>query len=132
MDRANINNMKTVNITINTNLASSGVPVLLYTYNHGYSYIPQFWGLWDINYMPNAQSPTYDSLKKRVRGYGYVTHNTGFGFTFNFYYTIDATSIKLYCIFDTFFDPKPNCSGTTAKFTGYLFANGRDNQDYDV
>lgn len=131
MDRAKLDSMKTVNITISTDLASSSTPVLLYEYDHGYNYIPQFWGLWDINYLPNAQSPTYDYLKQpQRRGYGYITHNTGIGFVFSIYYTVDITSIKLYCLFNTTLSPKPNISGTTARLTGYLFANGRNDQEY--
>jgi len=134
MDRANVESMKTVNVTITTDLASSATPVLLYEYEHGYTYVPQFWGLWDINYMPNAQStPDYSGLKQpQRRGYGYIPHNTGIGFEFSFYYIVDATYVKLYCVFNTAITPKPNCSGTTAQFTGYVFANDRTSQTYGV
>jgi hypothetical protein len=33
------------------------LPVLLHTYNHGYTYTPQFWGLWEINYLSNSFNP---------------------------------------------------------------------------
>lgn len=134
MDRANAEYMKTITVTINTNLTSSATPRLLYTYEHGYNYTPQFWGLWEINYMPNAQStPDYSYLKQpQRRGYGFIEHNTGVGFQFSIYYTVDSTYIKLYCVFNTTLDPKPNCSGTTARLTGYLFANDRSNQQYGI
>lgn len=125
MDRANKESMKTVNVTINTNLSYSTTPRLVYRYKHGYDYVPQFWGLWDIDYFPNSSS--YTNTK---RGYGYITHNTGAGLAANFYYTVDAEHVNLYFIFNGFISPKPNVSGTKAIFTGYSFANGRNNQDY--
>ena len=125
MDRANAESMKTINITFDNDLPSSATPVLLYTYEHGYDYVPQFWGLWDINYV--VASP---GLSYRKRGYGYVPHNTGFGFAFSFYYIVDATYVKLYCVFETTISPVPACSGTTAQFTGYVFANDRTTQAY--
>lgn len=124
MDRAKANSMFTVNVNITTNLSSSSTPRLVYQYAHGYDYIPQFWGLWDIHY----SSGLYNNYR---RGYGYITHNTGGGLTASFYYTIDATYIKLYFLFNTTMTPKPNPAGTTAVFTGYLFANDSTvNQDY--
>jgi len=137
MDRANIESMKTVNVTISSNLSSSANPVLLYTYAHGYNYTPQFWGLWDIDYLPNVQAE-YNFLKGKQRGYGYITHNTGIGFVFSFYYTVDSTDIKLYCLFtdEAIFNgipiPVALTNGTTAQLTGYVFANGRGDQQYGV
>jgi len=131
MDRANVESMRTVNVTISSNLASSATPILLHTYAHGYNYTPQFWGLWDINYLPNVQAE-YNSLKSTKRGYGYISHNTGIGFVFSFYYTVNSTNIKLYCLFNTTSSPVPLTNGTTAQFTGYVFANGRGDQQYGV
>lgn len=125
MDRANFESMKTINITIDTSLPSSSTPVLLYEYEHGYNYKPQFWGLWDINYMPKESTYAHTT-----RGYGIVYHNTGFGFVFTFYYNVTETSIELYALYNTAVSPTPDCSGTTATFTGYLFANGRNSQTY--
>lgn len=123
MDRANVESMKTVTININSNLASSTTPVLVYQYNHNLGYVPQFWGLWDIKY---AQGDLGGITR---RGYGYITHNTGFGLTASFYYTVDSTSIKLYFLFNSQLSGTTT-AGTVAKFTGYLFSNGRNNQDY--
>ena len=125
MDRAKSNSMFTVNINVNSNLASSTTPRLVYQYNHGYGYIPQFWGLWDIQYASGNLGGVYR------RGYGYIVHNTGAGLTASWYYTIDATSIKLYFLFNTSLSGT-NTAGTKATFTGYLFANGCNDQDYTV
>lgn len=125
MDRANQDYMKTVQININSNLASSPYPVLLYRYEHKLGYTPQFWGLWDIAY----SSGLYNVKK---RGYGYILHNTSGSLQASFYYVVDATYISLYFIFETFSDPIETTSGTKATFTGYLFSNGRNNQDYTV
>ena len=122
MDRAMPNSMKTVDITINSNLASSATPRLLYQYDHNLGYVPQFWGLWDIKYATGTLGGT------RRRGYGYI-HNTGFGLTASFYYTVDSTYISLYFLFNTA-DTSVTTAGTTATFTGYLFSNGTDSQDY--
>lgn len=124
MDRAKLDAMKTINVTINSNLASSTTPVLLYRYAHGYTYPPQFWGLWDITYA----SGILGGVKKR--GYGYIVHNTGFGLTASFYYTVDSTYINLYFLFNT--TSGATTSGTVAKFTGYVFANSREPQNYTV
>lgn len=124
MNRANSESMKTINVTINTNLTSSATPVLLYSYNHGYNYKPQVWGLWDIDYVVNSPGLSY-----RRRGYGYIIHNTGIGFTFSFYYIADATKVYLYCHFET--SGSESVVGTTAQFTGYVFANDRTNQSYN-
>lgn len=123
MDRAKLDSMKTITVNINSNLPYSSTPVLLYQYEHGLGYTPQFWGLWDIQYAGGNLGSV------RRRGYGYITHNTGFGLTASFYYTVDSTSIKLYFLFNAVFDGVTT-SGTVAKFTGYLFSNGRNNQDY--
>lgn len=131
MDRAKLDSMKTVNVTINTNFTSSATPRLLYRYPHGLPYRPQFWGLWDINYFTNVQSQ-YNYLKYNRRAYGYVVHNTGAGLSANLYYTVDDTYINLYFHFQTTLSPVPNTSGTTLTFTGYLFSNSRENQDYTV
>ena len=122
MDRANVESMKTVTININSNLASSSTPVLVYQYTHNLGYVPQFWGLWNINYSAGLDGKT-------IRRYGYVTHNTGVGLTANWYYTVDSSSIKLYFHYETSLSGKTT-SGTKAVFTGYLFSNGRNNQDY--
>lgn len=124
MDRANPEAMKTVNITIATSLGKSSTPRLLYRYKHGYDYKPQFWGLWDINFFPNSSANT-----RVKRGYGLIPHNTGIGLTVNFYYIVDDEYVNLYLLYNTIQTP-PNIAGTTAKFTGYLFANGVDSQDY--
>lgn len=125
MDRAMPEAMKTINISINTNLTSSATPRQVYRYAHGYNYVPQFWGLWDIKYS--------SALSNNIRrGYGYITHNTGAGLTASFYYTVDATFITLYFHFQTTLSPVPATSGTKATFTGYLFANDRTDQDYTV
>lgn len=129
MDRAKLDSMKTIDVTIASNLTSSATPRLLYQYEHGLGYTPQFWGLWDIDYFPNVQS-TYSYLTYTRRAYGYVSHNTGAGLTANFYYTVDDTYIKLYFHFQTTLSPVPLTNGTTAKFTGYLFSNDRTEQDY--
>ena len=95
MDRAMKDSMKTVNITFNSNLPSSPTPVLLYQYNHNLGYIPQFWGLWDIQYPGGA----FSGIRKR--GYGTILHNTGAFLIFTFYYRVDETSVKLYCVHHT-------------------------------
>ena len=125
MDRANKESMKTIKVTFNSNLAYSTTPRLLARYKHGYNYVPQIWGLWDINYFPNASS-TY---KLTARGYGYINHNTGAGMTASFYYTVDSEYVNLYFIFNGSVT-KPTTVGMTAVFTGYVFANDRQNQDY--
>lgn len=123
MDRANPESMKTVQININTNLAASDTPRLIYRYKHGYDYIPQFWGLWDIKYSSGLSNVTR-------RGYGHITHNTGFGLTASFYYTVDTEYVNIYFLHNSFTTPKPSTAGTKATFTGYLFANDRTKQDY--
>lgn len=123
MDRANINAMKTVNVTVTSNLPNSSTPILLHRYAHGYSYIPQVWGLWDIHY-----SSALGNGSKR--GYGTILHNTGIGLTCTFYYTVDATYVNCWLIFNTTSTPPPATSGMTAKFTGYVFANDLTAQDY--
>lgn len=124
LDRANAKNMVTVNLTINSSLASTDTPYLIYQYEHGYDYTPQFWGLWDITYGQNLYSHT-------KRGYGYINHNTGAGLTASFYYTVDSTHVKLYFHYNNWAEiGGVNTVGTTAKFTGYLFANGRNSQNY--
>lgn len=129
MDRAKKDSMKTVNVTFTTNRPSSSTPILLHEYAHGLGYTPQFWGLWDINYFPNVQSQ-YSYLTYNRRAYGYVVHNTGAGLTASFYYTVDSTHIRLYCHFQTTLSPVPNTIGMNVKFTGYLFSNDRNTQDY--
>lgn len=125
MDRANDKNMLTVDLTISSNLASTDTPYLIYQYEHGYDYIPQFWGLWDIHYGTNLGN-------FNRRGYGFITHNTGVGLAANFYYTVDATYVKVYFHYNNTIPGGGgyNTAGTTAKFTGYLFANGRESQNY--
>lgn len=123
MDRAMLNSMKTVNITFNSNLASSTTPRLLYQYDHNLGYVPQFWGLWDIKYPNNA----FEGRTKR--GYGGIWHNTGLGLDFTFFYTVTSTSIKLYCRYNTGAS-NAGTSGAKATFTGYLFSNGSNAQDY--
>ena len=126
MDRAKKDSMKTVKLTVNTNLAYSATPRLIHRYAHGYPYVPQFWGLWDIKYAAGGLGGG------TRRGYGFISHNTGFALNADFYYTVDATYVSIYFLFNsvTGLSPKPNTAGTTATFTGYLFANDRSNQDY--
>lgn len=121
MDRAKSFSMFTVNLTSTSALASSATPRLLATITHNLGYVPQFWGLWDIQYGAGL-----DNVVRR--GYGYISHNTGIGLTANFYYTVDSTAVKVYFHYETAGTKKP--TGTTAKFTGYLFANDRLTQDY--
>lgn len=129
MDRAKQDSMKTVNVTISSNLASSSTPRMVYRYEHKLGYTPQVWGLWDINYFPNVQSQ-YSFINYTRRAYGYVSHNTGVGLSANFYYTVDSTYITLYFHFQTDLSPVPLTNGTVAKFTCYLFSNDRKAQDY--
>jgi len=137
MDRANPKSMFTVEVNINSNLPYNPSqpyqdiqPTLLYEYVHGYNYIPQFWGLWDIKY--GGTEGDYTTLGGITRrGYGFITHNTGFGLTASFYYTVDAVSVKLYFLFWSV-NSGMKTTGTKAVFTGYLFANGRTSQDYTV
>lgn len=129
MDRAKPDSMKTINLTVTSNLTSSSTPRMIYRYAHGLGYTPQFWGLWDINYFPNAQSQ-YNYLKYNRRAYGYVVHNTGASLMASYYYTVDDTYITLYFHFQTTLSPVPLTNGMTAKFTGYLFSNDRNTQDY--
>lgn len=125
MDRANKEAMKTVKVTINTNLAYSSTPRRLYRYKHGYDYPPQFWGLWDINYFPNG--PTNYRFNRRA--YGFILHNTAGTMLCTFYYTVDSEYVNLYLLFNGTVT-KPNISGTNLTFTGYVFANDRSPQDY--
>lgn len=125
MDRAMPNSMKTVNITFNSNLASSGSPILLYQYDHNLGYVPQFWGLWDIKYPNNGLGGV------TKRGYGTIWHNTGLTPRFDFFYTVTSTNIKLYCFYNSVM-PDTGTSGTKVTFTGYLFSNGTNSQDYTV
>lgn len=129
MDRAKKDSMKTVDITFTSNLTSSSTPRLIFEYEHGLGYTPQFWGLWDINYFTNVQSQ-YSYMKYNRRAYGYVVHNTGAGLTASFYYKVDSTHIRLYFHFQTSMSPVPATNGMTVKFTGYLFSNDRTTQDY--
>jgi hypothetical protein len=62
------------------------------------------------------------------RGYGYMIHNTGGGLIANFYYTVDAQYVNLYFHYET--AGSYDTSDTTATFTGYVFANDRESQDY--
>ena len=124
MDRANKEAMKTINVTFDSNLAYSATPRLLARYRHGYSYVPQIWGLWDIEYFPND-----GAYKRTARGYGYINYNTGAGMVAGFYYTVDSEYVNLYFIFDGILT-KPTTVGMKAVFTGYVFANDRQNQDY--
>ena len=124
MDRARPNSMITVNFSVNTNLAYDPSPRLLYEYAHGYNYTPQFWGLWDVKYGAGL-----DNILKR--GYGYISRTTAVATTANFYYEVDYTHVRIYFHFDGLFPAsKPNPSGTTGTFTGYVFANDRINQTY--
>ena len=122
MDRANPEAMKTVKVTINTNLAYSATPRLLYRYKHGYTYKPQFWGLWDVKY-----SSSLDGFTRR--GYGFIPHNTGEELEASFYYKVDSTYVNLYFKFNGSVT-KPNPAGTSFTFTGYVFANDMQAQDY--
>ena len=124
MDRANKEAMKTINVTFDSNLAYSATPRLLARYRHGYSYVPQIWGLWDIEYFPND-----GAYKRTARGYGYINHNTSAGMIASFYYTVDSEYVNLYFIFNGSVT-KPTTVGMKAVFTGYVFANDRQNQDY--
>lgn len=129
LDRANKNSMITVKLNINKNFPSNANnSVMLYKFNHGYNYIPQVWGLWDIKYGPGSNNVI-------KRGYGYQVNNTGVGLVFDFYYTVDATSVTLWCKFSFWNatgsgNPDPYSKGTVATFTGYIFANDRSSQNY--
>ena len=117
MDRAKNNSMFTVNIKVNSNLFNgSTTPILLYSYPHGYNYTPQFWGLWDVQY------PSGVLASKHLRGYGMILHNTGTALAATFYYVINSSSVSLYFLYRSTI-PGTTTAGTTATFTGYLFAN---------
>lgn len=123
LDRAKADSMKYVNLSFPNALPSSATPKLLYQYEHGYGYRPQFWGLWDIQYNAGLGG-------NARRGYGHMSNNTGFGLNADFYYTVDSVYVKLYLLYYGPFVAPPSIVGTTAKFTGYLFANDIENQDY--
>ena len=123
MDRAMPNSMKTVNITINSNLASSATPRLLYQYDHNLGYVPQFWGLWDIKYPNNGLGGG------TKRGYGTIVHNTSTTPVYTFFYVVTSMSVQLYCTYNTTAS-NVGTSGTKVTFTGYLFSNGSNAQDY--
>lgn len=124
MDRAKKNSMFTVNIKVNSNLSNSTTPRLLFSYPHGYNYVPQFWGLWDVKYAQGGLGGGYR------RGYGRIVNNTGFGLLADFFYVVDSSSVKLYFLFNSIVSGT-NTAGTTATFTGYLFANDSTvDQDY--
>ena len=127
MDRAKPISMRTVEININSNLSSSATPRLVFEYAHGYDYTPQFWGLWDVVFMGGLG---FDGNPYIRRAYGYMPHNTGFGLVASWYYTVDSTHVRLYFLFNNQTGSTITTAGTKAVFTGYLFANGRNNQDY--
>lgn len=129
MDRANPVSMKTVQININSNLSSSATPRLVYQYAHGYNYVPQFWGLFNATFMGGL---SFDGSPYIRRAYGYMPHNTGFGLVATWYYTVDATNVSVYFLFNNQTGSTITTAGSTCTFTGYLFANGRNNQDYTV
>lgn len=128
MDRANKNSMITVDCTITTDLLYSASPRLIYEYAHGYDYTPQFWGLWDVRFANTFTASAPEDRLIRAYGeawYGAAEPQAGF------YYTVDSSHIRLYFHFDGSFPvSRPNPIGTTAVFTGYLFANDRTNQVY--
>lgn len=129
MDRANPNSMITVNININTNLASNTTPYLVYRFAHGYNYTPQFWGYWNINYGPGLLDSNGDRVSRR--GYGYISWSTAAMPQANFFYTVDSTYVELYFYYEyPFVSPPRYVSGTSGTFTGYVFANDRSNQTY--
>lgn len=125
MDRTNPENMKQVNITVDTDLSVSSSPRLVHRYRHGYDYPPQFWGLWEVKYPAGMFEPQ----QVIFRGYGYAGYGL-FNLNFYFYYEVDEEWVNLYLVYDEIFGKSIDTRGATARFTGYLFANDLTPQDY--
>lgn len=126
MDRVNNNSMSTTEISIETNFDYNQPPVLIHRYRHGYSYRPQFWGLWDIQ-LNSDFGGIY------IRMYGLPAYMTGLGPSADFHYEVDDEYVNIYFSYS---DPRPgtparlDTSGIKATFTGYIFANDLNEQDY--
>lgn len=125
MDRVNPENMKEVNVTVNSDIPIDPSKRLVYRYKHGYTYKPQFWGMWEIVLPPSVMPPSGVTL----RNYS-SAGVTNIGLNLFFHYEVDSEYINLYINFNQPFGKNVNIIGTTARLVGYTFANDYQKRDF--
>ena len=126
IDQTNSESFKTISVSFLSN-PPLGVETEIYSFDHGYTYLPQGWGLWNVEYPVSATFIQYD------QGLGGYISGSGFGAPiFILTYKVFETSVKLYIeAYNGIPDPI-NLIGVVAKLTFYVFADDLTAQDYTV
>lgn len=126
IDQTKNNTFRTTTVTFLNN-PPEAILTEIASFEHGYTYKPEVWGLWHIVWGPGSlvSGQIYD-------GYGTVASSTGVP-SATITYKITDTHIKLYAYWSDPFDLNPiDLTGTVATLTSYVFADDLSTQDYTV
>lgn len=113
IDPTNTKSFQTITTTILNNPADNTL-VNFYSFPHGYDYIPQAWGVWNVT-GPVAVVSQYDNA------YGTFVSTTGID-GFYMYYAVDATNVNLYLYKFVTVGPV-SLVGVVAQLTMYVFVD---------
>lgn len=120
IDQTKIDTFRTTTVSFLTNTAN-GVDTIVASFDHGYKYKPQVWGLWNVTWSPSLGGHNQN-------GYGYITNTSGFPST-SLWYEVNETTIDLHIRkFDGFFGT--STIGTTATLTTYVFVDDLTTASY--
>lgn len=124
IDSTTSDSFKTISTTF-LSTPASGVETEIYRFTHPYDYVPQAWGLWNVEYPDTATWVSYDqAYGTYLSGIAAGTHNL-----LARYEVIDSEVI-LYATATDGIIGNIDVTGFILKLTIYIFADDLSAQDY--
>lgn len=124
IDSTTSDSFKTISTTF-LSTPTSGVETEIYRFSHPYDYIPQAWGLWNVEYPDTATWVKYDqAYGKYISGIAIGTHRFGAR------YEVTDSEVILYATATDGIIGNVDVTGFILKLTIYIFADDLSEQDY--
>lgn len=122
IDQTKSDTFRTTTVTLLSD-TTDNTQVEIASFEHGYDYRPQVWGLWNVTWGPSITgTPNLEQ-----NGYGALTNTSGIPAS-TIHYEWDTTSIYLYLTKGS--SGSSDATGTVATLTTYVFADDMTEQSY--
>lgn len=114
IDPTNLESFRTTTVTFLTDTPDN-VKTQIASFAHGYDYMPQVWGIWNVTWSPSLTGLTQN-------GYGSLTNTSGLPQS-TLSYEADDTNIYLFLYKGWEVLNPTNAIGTIATLTTYIFVD---------
>jgi len=124
IDSTTSDSFKTISTTF-LSTPASGVETEIYRFTHPYDYVPQAWGLWNVEYPDTATWVSYDqAYGEYLSGIAAGAHRLGAR------YEVTDSEVILYATATDGSVGTVDITGFILKLTIYIFADDLSEQDY--